>query len=252
MPELNATFKFKKNDLIAWAINDDSDKLHKVLTKWFKKKETKSHVTELKRKYFDFIDFDPYNVKTYIDRIVKRLPKFEAKFKEAGKKYNLPWELLAAVGYQESYWNPNAKSPTGVRGLMMLTRRTAKEVGVKNRLDPFESIEGGAKYLRKIINMLPHYLYEDDKVWFALASYNVGFYHVRDALALTIMQNEDPTRWHSVETVLPLIAHRKYYKRLPYGHARGLEPVLYVNRIKDFYDILLKKDKYLAPIKVYK
>ena len=174
-------------------------------------------------------------------RIKKRLPKYKETFVKASKETNIPWELLAAVGYQESYWNPNAKSPTGVRGLMMLTRRTAKEMGVKDRTDPTQSIMGGARYLKKLLKRLPDYLDESDRIWFALASYNVGYYHLRDALALAIWQNKNPTKWYDVSQVLPLLSHKKHYKRLPYGHARGLEPVIYVKRIKDFYDILLKQ-----------
>jgi membrane-bound lytic murein transglycosylase F len=252
IPELKEVFKFKELDQIAWAINRKNSKLLTRMTEWFNKKKTRSLIADLKRKYFDFIQFDPYNLKTFISRIDSRLPTYRETFMDAAKRYNLPWELIAAVGYQESYWDPKAKSPTGVRGLMMLTRTTAKEVGVKNRLDPVESINGGAKYLRKLIDRMPDYLHIEDRIWFALASYNVGYYHLRDALALAILQNENPTRWHSVQKVLPLLSHKKYYQRLPFGHARGLEPVIYVKRIKDFYDILKKKGNRTAPIKVYK
>ena len=135
--------------------------------------------------------------------------------------------------------------------MMMLTRRTAQEMGVKNRLNPKQSIDGGARYLKKLIERLPIYINNDDKIWYALASYNVGYYHLRDSMALSIWQNENPTRWHSIEKVLPLLSHKKYYKKLPYGHARGLEPVLYVKRIKNFYDILKNIYRKTAPIKVY-
>lgn len=252
MPELKDIYKFKDVDQIAWAINNKNTKLLSKITKWFNQKETRNKISDLKRNYFEFIEFDPYNITTYIKRINSRLPKYKAIFKKAAKEFELPWELLAAIGYQESYWDPEARSPTGVRGLMMLTRTTAKEVGVKNRLNPEQSITGGAKYLKKLIKMLPDYLHDDDKIWFALASYNVGFYHLRDALALSILQNKNPTRWHSVQKVLPLLSHKKYYKRLPYGHARGLEPVIYVKRIKDFYDILKKRENQVAPINIYK
>ncbi len=251
MPELKEVYVFKQKEQIAWAINKENDKLLSVLTDWFNHRKTRTLIKDLKRKYFDFIDFDPYNLKTFIERIKTRLPKYKKLFQEAAKKYNIPWRLLAAVGYQESYWNPEAKSPTGVTGLMMITQRTARELGVKDRKDPKESIFGGAKYLRKLIDRLPEYLREKDRIWFALASYNVGYYHLRDALALAIWQNENPTKWHSVQRVLPLLSHKKHYKRLPYGHARGLEPVIYVKRIKDFYDILKKKEGPVAPIKVF-
>jgi len=222
MPELKSVYKFKGKDQIAWATKRKNTKLQNKINHWFQKRETKEHIVDSKRKYFEFIDFNAYNLKVFLSRIKSRLPKYKDTFLKAAEKYNLPWELLAAVGYQESYWNPEARSPTGVRGLMMLTRRTAKEVGVTNRLDATQSIMGGAKYLKKIMKRLPAYLDVEDHVWFALAAYNVGYYHLRDALALTILRNKNPTRWHSVQKVLPLLSHKKYYKRLPFGHARGL------------------------------
>ena len=252
MPELKSVYTFKGVDQIAWATKRKNTTLMNKINHWFLKRENKDHIIDLKRKYFEFIDFNAYNLKVFLMRIKKRLPSFKEIFIKASEKYNLPWQLIAAVGYQESYWDPKAKSPTGVRGLMMLTRRTAKEVGVTNRVDPTHSIMGGAKYLRSIIDRLPTYLDAEDRIWFALAAYNIGYYHLRDALALTILRNKNPTRWHSVQKVLPLLSHKKFYKTLPYGHARGLEPVIYVKRIKDFYDILLKQKDLTAPVKVYK
>lgn len=251
IPELNIVYNFENEDHIAWAVHKQNHVLLTKITNWFKNDEVKEKISDLKRKYFDFIEFDPYNLKTFLKRIGTRLPKYRELFIKAGKEYRLPWELLAALSYQESYWDPTSTSPTGVKGLMMLTRRTAKDMGVKNRVDPTESIFGGAKYLRIIIDRLPDYLQASDHIWFALASYNVGYYHLRDALALAIWKNENPTKWHSVQKVLPLLSNKKYYKRLPFGHARGLEPVIYVKRIKDFYDILRKREGKIAPIKVY-
>ncbi|MBF4443746.1 transglycosylase SLT domain-containing protein, partial [Vibrio anguillarum] len=84
---------------------------------------------------------------------------------------------IAALAYQESHWNPLAKSPTGVRGMMMLTLPTARSVGVANRLDPEQSIRGGVEYLRRMVQRIPDSIPEHEKIWFALASYNVGYGH---------------------------------------------------------------------------
>lgn len=244
LPELKVVFKFKTPNNIGWVYNKNFPKLGQKIEQWFKLDSTKELINNLKRKYFDFIKFDPFNLKVFNERIQTRLPTYIKEFKKASKKQNIEWELLAAVSYQESFWDKKAKSPTGVRGIMMLTLKTAKDMGVKNRLNPKESIQGGAKYLARLIKRIPSYVKQEDRIWYALAAYNVGYYHLRDAMALAIWQNEDPTSWHSIEKVLPLLAQKKYYKRLPYGHARGLEPVLYVKRIKDFYDILKSKPKF--------
>ena len=158
-------------------------------------------------------------------------------FKEAEKRYQLPWQLLAAQAYQESHWNPRARSRTGVRGVMMLTRIVAKELKV-NRLDPIQSIFGGTRYLKKLISQVPDNVSSKDKIWFALAAYNMGMGHVRDAQKLVEGRQQDSGDWQTVRSVLPQLAMRKYYKNLKYGYARGYEAAHYVRRIREFYAIL--------------
>ncbi|HEY5648079.1 MAG TPA: transglycosylase SLT domain-containing protein, partial [Nitrospiria bacterium] len=117
---------------------------------------------------------------------------------------------------------------------------TAKEVGVSNRLDPEQSVRGGAKYLDNIRRRLPEEMAEPDRTWIALAAYNVGMGHVRDARELARRLKKDPDQWSSLSEVLPLLSQKKYYKTLKHGYARGREPVLYVNRIRNYRDILEK------------
>ena len=145
---------------------------------------------------------------------------------------------MAAMGYQESHWRPNATSPTGVRGLMMLTRVTAKEMGIKNRLDPIASINGGIRYFYKIKGRIAERIAEPDRTWFALASYNVGYGHLEDARILTQKGGKDPDKWLDVKEFLPLLQKKKYYTQTRYGYARGNEPVIYVQNIRRYYDVL--------------
>ena len=167
-----------------------------------------------------------------------RLPLYREQFQQSGKKYGLSWVLLAAQAYQESRWNRNARSPTGVRGLMMLTRDTASDLGIKNRLDPRKSIRGGARYLARLSAQLPPNIQGADRVYFALAAYNVGMGHVKDAQILATRLQKDPTKWDDLKTVLPLLAKKTYYKTLPNRYARGWEPVQYVKRIQAYREIL--------------
>lgn len=171
--------------------------------------------------------------------VARRLPKYEDLFRQAAEKYGYDWRLLAAIGYQESHWNPKAKSPTGVRGIMMLTRNTAKRLGVDNRLDPEQSIFGGAAYLRMLEQTLPERIPEPDRSWLALAGYNVGFGHLEDARILTERQGGDPDRWVDIKQRLPLLSKKRFYKTLKHGYARGREPVTYVDNIRNFYDLLV-------------
>ncbi|WP_404414698.1 membrane-bound lytic murein transglycosylase MltF [Marinospirillum sp.] len=173
----------------------------------------------------------------FLRHVRNRLPQYEKHFKEAAAEQELDWLLLAAVGFQESHWRRNAVSPTGVRGLMMLTQRTAGELGV-NRLDPFESIEGGARYLRHLYNRVPDQIQGSDRIYMALAAYNVGYGHLEDARRITEGQGHDPDRWEDVAKHLPLLTQRKWYGKTRFGYARGNEPVAYVKNIRRYLEIL--------------
>ncbi len=170
--------------------------------------------------------------------VVERLPEYEPLFRQTAEKYSLDWHLLAAVAYQESHWNPRARSPTGVRGLMMLTLNTAREMGVTSRLDATQSLEGGTAYLMKLKRRLPERITEPDRTLLALAAYNVGFGHLEDARILTQRGGKNPDIWQHVRQFLPLLSHRDYYSKSKYGYARGTEPVLYVDNIQYYQHYL--------------
>lgn len=237
-PELRVVFEFPKEDELAWVIQENEKELLSDVNDWLDK-SGKASLAELDNKYYGHLkNFDYYDTRKFLERIEERLPQYKEYFKEAAKSVGLPWRFLAAVSYQESQWDAAAVSATGVRGLMMLTQATAKEVGVKKRTDPKQSILGGARYLRRQLDRLPSYIQSQDRRWFALASYNVGYYHLRDAMALSVLENKDPGLWVHLKQVLPLLSKRRYYKNLRYGYARGLEPVIYVTRIRSYYELL--------------
>jgi membrane-bound lytic murein transglycosylase F len=182
------------------------------------------------------------------------LPKYEELVRSVAEEYQLDWQLLAAISYQESHWNPYARSPTGVRGMMMLTSNTAGEMNVENRLDPVQSLRGGARYFKKVKRLLPGDIIEPDRTWFALAAYNIGRGHLEDARVITERQGGDPDRWVDVKERLPLLQKSKYYRSTRHGYARGSEPVTYVKNIRHYYNILawqdINKHRPLAPIVV--
>ena len=181
-------------------------------------------------------------MRTFRRRLVSHLPRYEPLFRREAEKVAIDWRLLAAIGYQESLWNSRAKSPTGVRGLMMLTQATAKQMKVTNRLDPEQSIRGGAKYFSRVLKRVPESVPEPDRTWLALAAYNVGLGHVEDARIITQQRGGDPDRWIDVKESLPLLARKKWYKQTKYGYARGWEPVKYVENIRQYYDYLVGLD----------
>ncbi len=179
-----------------------------------------------------------YEIQTFLKHITTRLPDYRDEFQHAEKQTGIPWVLLASMSYQESKWNRHAISPTGVRGLMMLTRSTAADLGIKDRVDPKNSISGGARYLAHLYRRLPKVLEESDRMHLALASYNVGLGHVKDAQLLGRRLGKNVNEWDELKDVLPLLAKKKYYQDLPHRYARGWEPVQYVTRIQEYRKIL--------------
>ncbi len=238
--ELRVAFDISKPKKLAWAFPKIKDtSLYDKAMSFFWRSLNDGEITHLIEKHYGHVDkFDYVGSRIYIRHIATRLSKYLDMYYESAEKYNLDWKLLAAMGYQESHWNPKAVSPTGVRGIMMLTRHTAGLMGVKNRLDPESSIFGGAKYLDQIRRRFPDDLKEPDRTWYAMAAYNVGYYHVIDAQKIAIQQGKNPNKWSDLQTVLPLLARKKWYKKTKYGYARGWEPVKYVTNIRRYYDLL--------------
>jgi len=240
-PELVTPFDLSDEQSLVLYMPPQATELKKSLNSWLADFKKTGQLSELLERHYGFVEiFDYVDTRKYVDRISERLPKYQKYFEDAAEQTNLPWTLLAAQAYQESHWNPKAKSPTGVRGIMMLTQATAREVGVKSRLDAKQSITGGAKYLNNLRQRLPEEIEEPDRTWLALAAYNIGMGHLRDARTLAKRLKKDPNSWADLKDVFPLLSKKKYYKKLKYGYARGNEPLQYVTRIRNFEDILIQ------------
>ena len=242
-PNLSIAFTVRDNLPVSWLLADDQDdSLYAVLIEFFGSMYQSGELIALEDRYFGHVQlFDYVDTLAYIDAIEQSLPDYKDWFIQyAGE---LDWRLLAALSYQESHWDPKAKSPTGVRGLMMLTLPTAQQMGVSSRLDPEQSIRGGSRYLHRLVSRIPERISMPDRLWFALASYNVGWGHVEDARILTQRQGADPDKWLDVKQRLPLLRQKSFYKTTKYGYARGDEAVTYVENIRRYYDTLLWVDE---------
>lgn len=168
----------------------------------------------------------------------KVLPQYSHLFKKHSQNFGVPWQLAAAVAYQESKWNPDAESFTGVKGFMQLTQETAIHLGVEDRLDPNQSIWGGIKYIKMLIDRQPKGLPFNERLALALATYNVGPAHMLDAQKLARRLGKNPYSWKDLKEVLPLLADKAYLPYLKYGPARGNEPVEYVHRVFGYLDLI--------------
>jgi membrane-bound lytic murein transglycosylase F len=167
-----------------------------------------------------------------------RLPRYRAWFEEAAAHTGIDWRLLAAVGYQESKWDPQAESEDGAVGVMMLTADTAHAMGILDRTNPQQSIFAGARYLKEVREKIPDRIAEPDRTWLTLAAYNVGFGHLEDARVLTQALGKNPDSWTEVRARLPLLAQARWYERARRGYARGWEPVQFVDRIQRWLRLL--------------
>ncbi|MCW8930655.1 MAG: membrane-bound lytic murein transglycosylase MltF [Gammaproteobacteria bacterium] len=239
-PELRVAFDIRQAKQIGWAFALSEDKsLYDAANQFLEQLKETGELQRLIEQHLGHIQsFDYVGTRVYQRHILSRLPAYQPWFEKAGKDNGIEWILLASMAYQESHWNKEAKSPTGVRGLMMLTRGTAKDLGVNNRVEPHQSIFGGASYYAKLFKKLPKEVTGQDRVFFTLASYNLGYWHVRDAMKLTKQSGKDETKWINLRETLPLLRKKKWHKQTRFGYARGNEAVKYVENIRSYYDIL--------------
>lgn len=246
-PQLAVAFDITDEEPVTWYLkrsNDDS--LYAALLDFYSQRVEDGTLARLEEKYLGHVgSFDYVDTKTFLSAIDSVLPTFRSLFEKYASE--IDWRLLAAIAYQESHWNPQATSPTGVRGLMMLTRATADGLGVTDRLDPEQSIQGGALYLQRLMEKVPDTVPEDERIWFALAAYNMGWGHMLDARKLTKSQQGNPDSWVDVKQRLPMLSQKRYYPSLTYGYARGREAYNYVENIRRYQvslvGYLLEKEK---------
>jgi len=246
-PEISIGFSLTKSEPLAWMVSkQEDDTILASLIEFFGQVHHDGTLFALDDKYYGHIEkFNYVDTRLFIQAITQKLPKYQPIFEKYGQEVD--WRLLAAISYQESHWNPRARSYTGVRGMMMLTLPTAKQMGIKSRLDPEQSVRGGAKYFKRMIDKMPERIQAPDRIWFALASYNIGFGHLNDARIITQRQGGDPDRWFDVKKRLPLLKQKKHYKKTKYGYARGDEPIRYVENIRRYYQTLsMVADKEIA------
>lgn len=234
---LNIAFTLPGESKLAWAFAkslDDSllrsaDVFISVLTKY-------DFIAELTEKYYGHTDtLNFVDKRLFFRHIEKRLPQYKEYFLAAELETDIDWRLLAAIGYQESHWDPTATSSTGVRGIMMLTRATAKDLGIKNRIDPEKSIMGGAQYLRILEQKIAENIANPDRIWLALAGYNLGFRHLARVRDQVQKSGGNPDSWHHVKQQLPKASSKN---KKNFSYSRGVQARSYVDHIRYYYDLL--------------
>ncbi|MCT4626629.1 transglycosylase SLT domain-containing protein [Halodesulfovibrio sp.] len=214
--------------------------LQKDLAEFWEEVQASHTVEKLIEKHYGFFPekLNYYVIAKLKKALRRKVPRYLKTMQTASQKNNIDPLLLTAVIFQESHFRSSARSRTGVRGLMQITQTTAKELGI-NRLDPHQSILGGATYLRKLWDRFEKYNLADwDRWFFTLAAYNQGFGHVTDAIKLSKKRGGTGKTWQELKEILPLLAWKRYYSQTRHGYCRGYEAVTYVENIRYYYYLL--------------
>jgi membrane-bound lytic murein transglycosylase F len=238
-PDLRIAFDFPGSESLAWAVNSRDQDFLRIIGAYFTHLDTDGSLAAIVKRYYSRSeDMQFANSRGFMEHLQSRLPLYQKWFEEAAQQSSQDWRLLAAIGYQESKWNPVAASASGAKGLMQLTTDTATAAKVTNPSDPRQSIFGGARYFGQVYAKIPAHIEEPDRTWFALAAYNIGYGHLEDARVLAQRAGRDPDSWHDVRQFLPLLEQEEWYTQTENGYARGWEPVRYVDNVRGYRDML--------------
>lgn len=236
-PNLRDGLTLDRSDAVSWVFAKSEDQsLYQAAQDFLARKQADGTLDRLVSFYGAGDAFNVFGVKNFHRDIAERLPRYQGHFEKASDTQGVDWRLLAAIAYQESHWDPSATSPTGVKGLMMLTQGTADLMGVSNRSHAGESIRGGAAYFKKILDQVPATVPEPDRTWMALAAYNMGPGHMIDARKLTASRKGDPNSWLDVSRNLLTLAseNRRHGKPAP----DVSQAMHYVQQVRRYYDAI--------------
>ncbi len=249
-PDLGVAFSLGEPEKIAWGFSKTGKpELKEKANAFFAKIKKDGTLRNLIDRYHGNAKrLKPIDVKSYLSKSRTLLPKYKRLFQQAQEITGLDWRLLAAISYQESHWDTFNTSPTNVRGLMMLTEDTADRMGVTDRLDPKQSIPAGAKYISLMVETIPDRVPEPDRTYMALAAYNIGYAHVEDARVLAQRLKLNPDSWADVKKTLVMLNNPSYYINAKYGYCSGGAPVIFVESIRSYHNILARfEPSYNAP-----
>lgn len=238
-PDLVEAFSLGGDDQLTWLFAPGADDLAVYVKTWMAAQKKSGALGDMSRRFFGFLPpFDYVDVRAFNKAVETTLPEYEKTMRDAARDTGLPWQLIAAVAYQESHWDPEARSHTGVRGIMMLTENTATHLGVENRLDPVESLKAGAAYIAYLRGRIPEAVEEPDRLWFALAAYNMGYGHLLDARALAESLGLNKNRWTDLRRALSMMGNPAYASRLKFGPAKGGQALRFVQQVRAYQHIL--------------
>ena len=234
--DIRAAFPLGDPQPLGWAMRASNPKILQITNQFMKKEYRGLFYNITLKKYFK----DSRTIRKHVDSRTTQtgeLSPYDKVVQRYAKQFGFDWRLIVAQMFQESRFNPNARSWAGAVGLMQVLPRTARSLGFKNLEAPEQGIHAGVKYLNWVRERFDVELPVDVRMWFALAAYNAGHGHVRDARRLARKLGLNPDRWFGhVEKAIQLLAKKKYARQAQHGYCRGSEPVKYVREIKRRYE----------------
>ena len=195
--------------------------------------ECESHIEEV----YENTPLNNFEQTKFKDLLENRFPKYKAMFEKASEETSIDTDLLAAISFQESQWDPKAKSNMGVRGMMMVTLETAALVGVEKRLNPEQNIMGGAKYLAMLQERNIYGKTTADQLSISLAKYNIGPTNIIN-IAKEIDKAPEEITWPDIENKLENITGEDVNLIDVNGYSRGQQAIDYVHRVSSYYKLL--------------
>ena len=223
---------------VVWAVRRNSPELLHALNEWIGTEQTL--IQQAYQRYFvDRQGLQEREESKYLTSETGRLSEYDGVLKAAAPRIGWDWRLLASQAFQESKFDPRARSWAGAMGLLQLMPATAREVDVNDPYDPEENVAGAVRYLEWLTDQWDEDIPDpDQRLRFVLASYNAGAGHVGDARRLAEKNGDDPNVWEDVAFWLLQKSKKSVYNDpvVKYGYARGMEPVLYVSRILDRFE----------------
>ncbi len=235
--DLRSPFALGPEQGQAWAVRADNPELLAAVNAFHAQMYRGTFYNITYKKYFD----NPRNIQRAKEGLAGldaegRISPYDELFRQEADKHDFDWRLILAQAFQESRFDPAAKSWVGAKGLLQVMPNTAKELGVKELGKPENGVRAGVAYLAWVRERFEDSLPLAERIWFSLAAYNAGAGHVQDARRLAQRQGWDANQWFGhVEQAMLLLGQREYAKQARYGYVRGEEPVTYVRNIRDLY-----------------
>ena len=240
-PRVVAAMQIGENTPIVWYLpqGEHSEASLELVNQFIARAAQQGQIAQLEREHFGRWEHaSRVGSLTFQRKMRDDLPEWQPLLETVAEEYQMDWRLLAAMAYQESHWNPDARSHTGVRGMMMLTRVTASELGVEDRTDPRQSLRGGARFFKDLLRRLPSDIEEPDRTSMALAAYNIGMGHLEDARIMTQQAGGDPHVWPDVRAQLPKLQNPNHFPMTKFGFAEGEQAATYVDNIRHYEGLL--------------